>query len=203
MYMNWFKAILLFGLSLLVGCENTNEATTIETQQGKIVSFLTSSHSPKLIAEADIAESLVDQPEFYATSGYSAYRYIADYYNSEREGRKEVTTRSKLLITFWCHDFSSYAKPSGSNIYYTNDPLYEDALAEAGLNTEYWSFAPLEVVFGRGDILKSVEDALVGCREGDYVEIYLTFNMAYGDQWTGVTNLESPIAFICSIDSVN
>ncbi len=203
MYMNWFKAILFLSLTLFVGCESNDEADTIATQQSSIVSFLTATHSPTLIAEADLADALEDQPEFYTTSGYTVYRYITDYYNTERASRTEVVEGSRLTITFWCYDFSTYATPSSSYIYYTNDPLYESAFVDAGLNIEYWSFSPKEIVLGEGDILNSIEDALVGCREGDYVEFYLTFNMAYGSEWIGVTTQEGAIAFFCSIDSVS
>ncbi len=188
-------------LCFAVGCSSL-DVDALETEQTKIVSFLTSSHSPKLIAEGDIAASLDAEPEFYSTFGRTAYRYIGDYYNSERDARTVVEMGDKLTITFWCHDFSSYATPSSSNLYYTNDESYRDAFIEAGLNVEYWSFEPREIILGEGEILNGVEIALVGCREGDYVEVYLTSNLAYTDGWIGVTTLDAPLAFICTIDSV-
>ncbi len=197
-----FKAILsLVILTFAVGCSSL-DVDQLETEQTKIVSFLTATHSPKLIAEDDVAESLDVDPEFYSTFGRTAYRYIEDYYNTERDARTVVEMGDKLTITFWCHDFSSYATPSSSNLYYTNDESYRDAFIEAGLNDEYWSFEPLEIILGDGDILNGVEVALEGCREGDYVEVYLTSNLAYTDGWIGVTTLDAPLAFICRIESV-
>lgn len=186
---------------LLVACSG-EDADLILEQKEDIVSYLTSSHSPTLIAESDIADTLDEDPEFYTVEGNAAYRYIEDYYNTDRLSRTEAVSGSTLELTFWFYDFSSYTTPSASYLYFTNDPLYEDALISAGLNVEYWSFEPLKVTLGNGDILKAIEASLVGCREGDTVEIYLTYNLAYGDNWVGVTNLESPIAFFCTIDSI-
>ncbi len=195
------RNILLFALLLLVGCSDV-DLDLLEDQQEDIVSFLTSSHSPTLIAESDLAESLEYQPAFYTTTGTTVYRYIADWYNADRDAQREVVMGDTLYITFWCYDFSSYSTPSSSYLLYTNDPLYEDAYIEAGLNVEYWDFSPKEIVLGSGDILKSIETALIGCREGDSVELYLTYNMAYGSEWIGLSSLEESIAFFCTIDSI-
>lgn len=183
------------------GC-SAYDQDEIDDQREDIVSFLTTKHSPLLIAESDVADSLDDDPEFYTTYSDRAYRYIVDYYNQERLNRTEVKSGDTIYLTFWCYDFSTYATPSDSYLYFTNDPTYESALQAAGLNTEYWSFEPSKVVLGNGDILNAIEKSLIGCREGDTVEIYLTYNLAYGSNWVGLTTLESPVAFFCSIDSI-
>ncbi len=202
MYMIKKRVIFILSLLLLASCTNVTETETIEEQQEDIVSFLTGSHSPTLIWEGDVAESIYDEPEFYTTYGNTAYRYIEDYYSEERDGKSIAYEGSTVELTFWCYDFSTYSKPSDSYLYFTNDPAYEVPLQEAGLNTEYWSFEPLTIVLGKGDILKAIEASLVGCKEGDSVEIYMTYNMAYGSDWIGLSSLESPIAFFCTIDSV-
>lgn len=184
-----------------VACSG-DDADLISEQREDIVEFLTTTHSPTLILESEVGESLDDDPFFYTLVNNTAYRYIEDYYNSERASKQEAKSGDTLYITFWCYDFSSYVTPSDSYLYYTNDPTYESLLQEAGLNTEYWNFEPQRVVLGNGDILKAIESSLVGCREGDKVEIYLTYNVAYGSNWVGVTTLESPIAFFCTIDSI-
>ncbi|MFI3286602.1 MAG: hypothetical protein R3Y08_08110 [Rikenellaceae bacterium] len=196
------RAIFTLTFLLLLSCSESAETLLIEEQQEDIVKFLTSSHSPTLIDEGEIAESLEDDPEFFTTYGNTAYRYIADFYNPEREERKEVKAGSILSLTFWCYDFSTYSKPTSDYLFYTNDPLYKEAFELAGLNTEYWSFEPLNITLGKGDILKAIETSLVSCREGDYVEIYLTYNLAYGSSWIGLTSFEAPIAFFCTIDSI-
>ncbi|MFR9503327.1 MAG: FKBP-type peptidyl-prolyl cis-trans isomerase [Rikenellaceae bacterium] len=196
------RNILLLAVMIFASSCSDEDLDLVEEQQEDIVSFLTTSHSPTLISQSDLAESLEDDPEFYTTAGSTAYRYIVDYYSQERQERREVVNGDELLLTFWCYDFSGYSTPDDSDLYYTNDPLYESALSEAGLNVEYWDFSPKRIVLGQGDILKGIELSLLGCREGDSVEIYLTYNMAYGSNWVGVTNLESPVAFFCTIDSI-
>ncbi|MFR9523920.1 MAG: hypothetical protein SNH94_05040 [Rikenellaceae bacterium] len=197
------RDILIFALMgvLFAACSDVDQ-DTLEDQQEDIVDFLTTDHDPLLISESEVAESLDNDPEFYTTTGTTAYRYIVDYYNPDRATRTEVKSGDTLWLTYWCYDFSSYSTPSSSYLYFTNDPSYKDALVEAGLNVEYWSFEPSKVVLGQGDILNAIETSLVGCREGDFVEIYLTYNMAYGSVWIGVSSLESPIAFFCTIDSI-
>lgn len=199
--MNKFRDIFALLLLLLaVGC--TEYSDDIEDERESIVSFLTSTHSPNLIAESEVAESLDINPEFYTSTGYTAYRYIADYYSESRELLPQLVDGDKITITFWCYDFSTYTTPSSSYLYFTNDVSYQEALEEAGLDTQYWSFEPKQITLGAGDILSGIDRSLVGCKEGDYVEIYLTSNLAYSNSWIGVTALDMPMAFICTIDSV-
>ncbi|MFQ7503174.1 MAG: hypothetical protein ACLRMJ_08855 [Alistipes finegoldii] len=42
---------------------------------------------------------------------------------------------------------------------------------------------------------KRLYEALLGCREGDYVESYMTYNMAYGDINFSTIPKESPVAY--------
>ena len=52
------------------------------------------------------------------------------------------------------------------------------------------------------DIINGLRLALLGCRRGDTVEAYMTYNMAYGDDKFGIIPLESPIAVFFTVDSV-
>jgi hypothetical protein len=44
--------------------------------------------------------------------------------------------------------------------------------------------------------------SLPGCREKDTVEVYMTYNMAYGDALINFIPEQSPIAVFYTIDSV-
>ncbi len=202
MYMMKIKNIVIFSLLLFVAVACGDDSDLIAEQREDIITFLESSHSPVLIAESAIADSIEDDPEFYTVISYGVFRYIEDYYNSSRASKQEVKSGDTLTLTFWSYDFSGYTTPTSSNLFYTNDPTYEYTFESAGMNTEYWSFEPLEIVLGKGDILKAIETSLVGCKEGDNVEIYLTYDSAYGSTWIGVSNLEEPIAFFCTIESI-
>ena len=54
----------------------------------------------------------------------------------------------------------------------------------------------------RGDILKGLRYALLGCREGDEVEAYMTYNMAYGDANFSTIPRESPVAWFFTVETV-
>ena len=60
-------------LVLLAGC--SDEEDILPTQKTKIVSYLTGSHSPKLVAYEELEEGS-DEP-YFTTSGNAVYRYIA------------------------------------------------------------------------------------------------------------------------------
>ena len=64
-----------------------------------------------------------------------------------------------------------------------------EQLRMAGLNSQYWSVDPLTVKIGGGDIIKGLELSLVGCREGDVVEAYITSDDAYGKDVVGINEL--------------
>ena len=71
-----------------------------------------------------------------------------------------------------------------------------------GLTPGAWSFEPLTLDM-RGDILNGLRHALLGCREGDIVEAYMTYNMAYGDKYVSTIPRESPVAWFFTVESVS
>ena len=149
-----------------------------------------------------------NQP-YYTVSGDAVYRYITDIYNPDRVNWPEVTPASTVKITFRAYVFT-YANivTTGSENnwtvpYYTNDAALKSFLEGRGLNTEWWKFEPLTVDMRHPDIIKGLADALLGCREGDAVEVYMTYNMAYGDDYFGLIPNESPIAWFFTVDAVD
>ena len=54
----------------------------------------------------------------------------------------------------------------------------------------------------RGDILKGLRHALLGCRAGDEVEAYMTYNEAFGDKYFTTIPRESPVAWYFTVESV-
>ena len=76
-------------------------------------------------------------------------------------------------------------------------------LQAAGLNTEYeWTTEPMTVVVGRQEIIPALETALMDCREGDSVEIYLTYDVAYGKHYVGLVPSRSSVVWYIDIVSV-
>lgn len=191
----------LFGLAfiatILCSCDDNSDVNS--EQEEDIVSYLTSTHSPKLVTQTEALSSLVPETPFYTKTGSTTYFYIEDYYNAERETKTEIVNGSTVELTFALYDFTDTATPSLSTILYTNDSDMKSSLESEGFNVLYWDFNPIEIVIGRGDLFSSVEKLMIGCYEGDILEFYLTTNEAYGDTMIGVTAEDTSVALFCEI----
>lgn len=211
------KYLSICSLAVLLCCVGCADREDVHGKQVTgIVNFLERSHWPQLIPEADYEEG--SRSPFYTTLGDAVFRYIDadDYFNPDRENRPEVTDRSWVMFTFTAYVFNNSAIvgiPDGgvteanfSNItlpFYSNDPAFIDYLELAGLTPGAWNFEPLTVDMRDPGILKGLRLALLGCRQGDRVEAYMTYNMAYGDKtYMYFIPKESPIAIFFSIDKV-
>lgn len=197
--------IIAAALLLLVACSKDEEV--LPEQQKKMVQYLTSTHQPRLVAEADV-EAGTEQP-FYTTHGETVYRYIDGYYNPDRATRPEVTATSTVTITFRAYLFNFQNIQTDGNRqtmpFYTNDPLLEEALysENVGLTPGAWKFEPLVINLAGDKVLDGLRLALIGCREQDSVEAYMTFTMAYGDDhYMNYIAKESPIAYFFTVDNV-
>lgn len=194
----YLMAIVMMMVS--VGCNNEEEA--VDSQRQNIIRFLTSTHEPRLISQSEIENSLESEPPFYERLDYNVYRYIATYYDPERDSRKEIKWGDKVELTYVGFRFTG-SKFTLGDVYSTNDESTLAQLEEAGLDGQYWAAEPLLIVFGQGNIIKGVETSLNGCREGDVVEVYMTYEAAYDKHVVGVVPKDSAIAWIYSIDKVN
>ena len=192
---------LLAALLLLAGCSQEEE--TLPNQRNSIVSFLTSTHAPQLISEEAVAESPDENPPFYTAKGNTVYRYISNYYDSGRASRAEVKSGSRVSITFRAYVFSMRNITDSDMPFLTNDPDPEQALYEAGLTPGVWKFEPMELTLGQSGIIKGLELALLGCRQGDEVECYMTYNMAYGDTTFATIPRESAVAIFFTVNGVD
>lgn len=195
--------VVALAAAFVVSCSNENDSV-LTNQQSKIASYLTSSHQPRLIPESEVSASLDSEPQFYTQWGLNIYRYIATYYDEGRDEWQEVTNRSTIEIVYTAYVFPN-AKPTTANMYATNDP---DSLAELkekykDFTPEYeWTTDPMVVTLGKEEILPGLETALVGCREGDSVEIYLTYDEAYGKHYVGMVPAKSAVVWFIDIVDV-
>lgn len=200
------KLKLLIGLCaamcliLTVGCGD--DVDVAETQRSNIERYLTSSHTPRLINVKEVENSLVPNPPFYELIDFSVYRYIATYYDADRKLKPAIKQGDEVTLTFTAYVFTGSA-PSLSSVYLSNDQSVINALREAGLNADYWDVEPLTIKIGETNIIKGVTTSLIGCREGDSVEAYMTLDAAYEDDVVGVVPKESSVAWFYTIDSVN
>ena len=193
--------VVALAAAFVVSCSNENDSV-LTNQQSKISSYLTSSHQPRLIPESQVSASLDSEPQFYTQWGLNIYRYIATYYDEGRDEWQEVTSRSTIEIVYTAYVFPN-AKPTIANMYATNDPDSIAELEKLELNTEYeWTTDPMVVTLGKEEILPGLETALVGCREGDSVEIYLTYDEAYGKHYVGMVPAKSAVVWFIDIVDV-
>ncbi len=192
---------IIFACSLLfAAC--SDEEDVLPTQRTSIESYLKTKHKPGLVPEAEL-EPGSDVSNYYTTSGNTVYRYIPGINDPDRENRPEVTRSSTVTVIFRIYDFSSYADIPASRLPdFSNDPDLKAEYERAGLNTEMWSFEPLAINMAHDGILKGLYRALLGCREGDRVEAYMTYNMAYGDAYFSVIPKECPLYIDFTVESV-
>ena len=128
------KLLAILSVSMLLlsaGCKQDDEV--LPRQKQSIVSFLTGSHSPRLIAEEDLAASIDVDPPYYTVSGNTVYRYIANIYDADRPSRPEVGRRSRVTVTYRAYLFENRAIDARTMPYDSNDPALAEALYEAGL----------------------------------------------------------------------
>lgn len=195
---DWFLGALLLPL-LFAGCEEGED--TLSNQQQRIVTFLTTSHTPRLVSVDELEED--SQLPFYTVPERGVYRYISSYYNPDRSGWPEVTPTSKVTLTFRFYEFNYTAITDTTVPFYTNDPLYEYAFYEQlGLTPGVWSFEPVTLDLAADRIINGLRLALIGCRGGDEVEAYLSYNEAYGDDYFSVVPKESPVAVFFTVERV-
>ncbi len=164
-----------------------------------IVRYLTSSHSPRLIAEKDLGEYMDDtsDPQFYSVFGRAAYRYVVNYYDQGRESLPEIRRGDKVTIVYRAYNFSSFSNVTIAHLYSTNDSALIEQMRMEGWtlpDEENFAFEPVTVTIGSDDLIQGVSAALVGCRLGDEVEIYCTSSVAYAEKvQVGILPLDVPV----------
>lgn len=191
-------AILIAFPLLLCACSDDED--TLPKQRDNIASFLKNVHKPSLVPESQAEPGSVN---FYSTFGNTVFRYIPGIDNPDRENRTEVTRRSTVAITFRMYVLNtSSAIPDTRLPDFSNDPDYRRRYVEAGLDVSHWNFTPFVIDMAHDDILKGLYLALLGCRQGDAVEAYMTYNMAYGDAYFSIIPKESPVYIHFTVDDV-
>ena len=195
-----FFTIMAVCAALLCSCSNDEEMLT--KQKDSIVKYLTSSR--RLIDEQEVSSSLDENPPFYTAFNNSSYRHITNYYEQGRDEWMLVEPNSIIDIQFNAYIFSG-SEPGMKDVYWSNIPETISAL-EASNRHQYdhliWSKEPLTVRLGRGEVLKGLEDALVGCRDQDSVQVYITSQAAYGKPIIGSVPKKSSVAWYIKILSV-
>ncbi len=204
--MSYLCKILFLAAALLLPFACSKDEDVLPEQQRRMESYLAMTHTPRLVPEEEVEEG-TEQP-YYTKLGNTVYRYIDGAYNPDRPDRPEVTETSVVTIVFRAYEFNyTNILTDGSRItlpFYTNDPELETLFYgdQVGLTPGVWKFEPLVIDLRTDRILNGLRLALVGCRERDRVEAYMTYNMAYGDDAFSVLEKETPIALFFTVQRV-
>ena len=200
-YFNIFIAAVAVAM-MLCGC--TKDENKLNTQQTSTVRFLVSTHKPRLMSEEAARESLDNNPLYYTVYNNETYRYIATMYDEGRDSWTEIDEGDKVSIYFTAYVFTYSSITSSTMPYWSNRAEVIEALGRTGggLNPEYWSIEPLVLRAGSSDVLRGVSQSLVGCREGDEVEVYMTYPAAYGKGSVGTIPDSTPVAWLFTIVNV-
>ena len=174
---------------LSISCNNDAD-TVLASQQKAIENYLTGSHNPRLIEEN--AESMEDQPQFYTHWALNVFRYIATYYDEGRDSKPAISKGTTFDIKYSAYTFKS-SKPKIDDLFATNDQAKIDELYSGYDDETILSSDPMRVTLGNGDLVSGLERALEGCREGDKIEVYLTYEAAYGKKYIGMVPSKSAV----------
>ena len=169
---------------LSLSCSNDTD-TTLTSQQKAIESYLKGSHKPRLIEEISIPDSMEDEPQFYTHWELNVFRYISTYYDEDRDLRPIIEQGTTFDIKYTAYTFKS-GVPTIQDMFATNDSEKIKELYKGYDDENVWSTDPMRITLGRGAIVKGLELALEGCREGDKLEVYLTYDAAYGKKYFGM-----------------
>ena len=187
---------ILFLLPFVVGCSNED---ILLSERDKIEKYLTSSQH--LVPEEELSNTIEEDPKFYSTFGRYAYRYVVNYYDTERENRPMIEWGDKVEIRFNAYTFTG-TEPAISAIYWSNIPEIIKQLGEKSTGTLDWSTEPLTITLGSTKILDGLELTLPGCHEADSVQVFMTSSLAYGKQLIGSVPKNSMIAWYMKIEKV-
>ena len=184
--------VAMLAIALLsISCSNDAD-TTLTSQQKAIQNYLTGSHQPRLIEEINIPESMEDQPQFYTHWALNVFRYIATYYDEGRDSKPAISKGTTFDIKYSAYTFKS-SKPKLDDLFATNDQAKIDELYRGYDDETILSSDPMRITLGNGNLVSGLERALEGCREGDKIEVYLTYEAAYGKKYIGMVPSKSAV----------
>lgn len=191
---------MLVASALMYGCENDVDMLT--NQKDQIVKYLTNSR--RMVAQEEVGSVIEDNPPFYTAFGQSVYRHITNYYEAGRDEWSEVGDNSSVKIEFAAYTFSG-TEPTINDLYWSNIPaVISEFESKSGHNYSdlIWSDEPVVVQLGRGEVIDGLAAALVGCRDQDSVQVYMTSEAAYGKQIIGSVPKNSSVAWYIKILNV-
>lgn len=190
----------LFALGTFGGCSDGEDIFT--SQQTAIERYLTSTRG--LVNETTIGDLIENNPAFYTQIGRSVYRHIPNYYDASRDTATAIERGDSVRLRFDAYVFSG-SEPTISDVYWSNIATTINKLSSEGGNSLAqleWSTEPLAVKVGSTNMIGGLERGLIGCCAQDSVQIYMTYDMAYGKRLVGTVPKNSSVAWYIKILNV-
>ncbi len=177
----WGLTILLM-VSALVGCEGSNEF--VPKQRTQIERFL---------ANRNAEYQLVGDSVFVHVAGNK----LAESGTLPAEPQT-IAVGDSLTFNFEAYIFTSNpaTKPYYTNKKWLMDKFYPD------FDSSYWDFSPRRIKIGNGEILTSLEEALMGRMVGDSIAVFLTSNNGYGDSAMGTVEENTALMWVLNVEDI-
>ncbi len=122
-----------------------------------------------------------DQIKGYYDIVEGAYRHVVNEGRVDRELAAVIGAGDVVSLFFDARIYGSSFE--NSDTFFTNIESRREQLAggNSEFDTDFWPVEALIITLPDDDgILKPLQRALVGCREGDQVRVYLTPDLAFG-----------------------
>jgi hypothetical protein len=130
------------------------------------------------------------------------FRYIVTQNSDGREGWPVVEMGDELSLRFDARIFSGNSFDRFPLFYSNNATTIE---IYRGSNDQFdpveWPTTPFMATLGDGQLMPAIENALVGCRVGDKVQLFITPDLAYGDKQNYSVPANSTLAFEITIET--
>ena len=183
-YMSRFLVILVAMLAAMSSCVMPDE------------------YAPK--QRTQIEKYLDNNSLEYVITSDSAYVHLAGnkfgYIANDRGSQMADSAEKGDNVTFNVEAYEFSSSPAGTP-YYTNKQRIAEAIS-SDLDTSYWNFDPYVVTLGRGEILKSLDEALVGSLVGDSIAVFMTSSIAYGAMGMGVVPANTAVMMVLTIEEL-
>lgn len=150
-------------------------------------------------AQRERIERYLQNSNLEFTNQNGVYVHIGNAGRTGYNNATQIAAGDSVYFYFAEYEFTtSRLEPA----FYSNRDWIIDELRDQGLSAVYWSRDIYKAKLGKTPLLKGVERGLPGCREGDSVRMFLTANMAYGENYISTLPLNSSVEWVIWIEEV-
>lgn len=142
-------------------------------------------------------ESYLGDREYRITSD-SAFVYLAGNKFAHVAGVDAPAAAKGDRVIFNVEAYTFSSSPA-SKPYYTNKRALAETISSE-LDLTYWNFEPFRVKLGEGEILKPLDEALVGSIPGDSLAVFLTSSIAYGSEGMGTVPKDTAVMIVLTVE---